>query len=47
MFSMQQVTLPIMQRIEGGGLPANQDAEIRIRDVDTGELLPHGVCGAI
>ncbi|MDY7548005.1 AMP-binding protein [Glaciimonas sp. CA11.2] len=47
LFSLQSATLPITQRIEGGGVPASHDAEIRIRDVDTGELLPAGVSGVI
>ena len=46
-FSMQPVTQPLLRRIEAGGLPASEDAEVRIRDVDSGELLPPGVSGAI
>jgi fatty-acyl-CoA synthase len=47
LFSLQPAGLPLLQRVEGGGLPASEDAEVRIRDVDTGDLLPPGVIGAI
>jgi fatty-acyl-CoA synthase len=47
LFSLQRVAQPIPERIKGGGLPAHAGAEIRIRDVDTGEILPVGQSGAI
>jgi fatty-acyl-CoA synthase len=48
LFSIQRHDAPLEQRIEGGGYPAAKDAtRIRIRDVETGELLPPGECGEI
>lgn len=48
LFSTQHAGLPIEQRIEGGGRPvAGDDAHIRIRDLDTGNLLPVGETGEI
>lgn len=35
------------ERLQGGGVPANPGADIRIRDVDTGRILPMGESGAI
>lgn len=41
LFSMQRADAPVDQRIEGGGVPAaGAQAEVRVRDVDSGELLP-------
>jgi fatty-acyl-CoA synthase len=40
--------LPIDERIEPGGLPvAGSEAEIRVRDVDSGELVESGRSGEI
>lgn len=48
LFSLQRPDAPFDQRIEGGGYPASgEEVQIRIRDVDTGELLPAGVSGEI
>lgn len=48
LFSSQPMTLPVSTRIEGGGLPvAGNDAIVRIRDVETGKLLPTGESGEI
>lgn len=48
LFSTQHAGLPIEERIEGGGRPvAGDEADIRIRDLDTGELLPVGETGEI
>lgn len=49
LFSLQQCTLPLEQRIQGGGMPASIDAgaQVRIRDVDSGRLLEPGKSGAI
>ena len=47
LFSLQPTTLPFEQVIEGGGRPVSPDAEVRIRDIETGELLPPGVSGEI
>lgn len=47
-FSRQLDELPISGRIEGGGRPvAGDDVHIRIRDVETGGLLPVGESGEI
>ena len=48
LFSLQPRSAPFPQRIEGGGRPAaGREAEIRIRDIDTGALLPPGRSGEI
>jgi fatty-acyl-CoA synthase len=48
LFSLQPVDLPISQRIQGGGLPvAGKDAQVRVRDVATGELAPQGARGEL
>ncbi|RTZ43240.1 acyl-CoA synthetase [Candidimonas sp. SYP-B2681] len=47
LFSMHRPGTPLPQRLHGGGLPANPDAQIRIRDVETGEILPLGQSGII
>ncbi|AAP86147.1 Acyl-CoA synthetase (plasmid) [Cupriavidus necator H16] len=48
LFSCQPMTLPAQARIEGGGLPvARGEATVRIRDVQTGALLPAGQSGEI
>ena len=47
LFTVQPATLPPERRIEGGGFPASKDAEIRIRDVQTGELAAPGASGDI
>lgn len=47
LFALQQVDRPVPERIEGGGLPASKEAEIRIRDIDTGALLPVGASGLL
>jgi fatty-acyl-CoA synthase len=48
LFAVQPLQLSLEQRIEPGGLPvAGRDAEIRIRDVGTGELAPMGASGEI
>lgn len=47
LFSMQQATRPLAERIEAGGQPANRSAQVRIRDVDSGEILPAGRSGQI
>jgi fatty-acyl-CoA synthase len=48
LFAYQPLALPIEQRIEPGGLPvAGKSAEIRVRDVDTGELVEVGRSGEI
>lgn len=48
MFSAQSATLPVEQRLQGGGQPvAGREASIRIRDTVTGELLPPNHSGEI
>src|SRR5262245_19059819 len=48
LFSVQSASAPFPQRIEGGGRPAAvSDAEVRVRDIDSGELLPPGRSGEI
>ena len=47
LFSLQPDSLPLEQRVEAGGRPVSSDAELRIRDIDTGELLPPGRSGEI
>ena len=38
---------PLAQRLEGGGVPCNPAAELRVRDVDSGALLPPGQAGLL
>ncbi|AJZ56892.1 AMP-binding enzyme family protein [Paraburkholderia fungorum] len=47
LFSVQQADLAVDERIKGGGLPVAHDATVRIRDVDTGELVAPGERGEI
>src|SRR6266516_3049614 len=48
LFAFLPLALPLEQRIEPGGLPgAGADAEIRLRDVDSGELVEIGRSGEI
>lgn len=48
LFAIQPKDLPLEERILGGGLPsAGEEARVRVRDVDTGELLPPGRSGEI
>lgn len=47
LFSLQDRSLPLQERTLGGGRPACSAARIRIRDVETGALLPAGQVGAV
>jgi len=48
LFAIQPEGLPLEERILGGGLPsAGELARVRVRDVDTGDLLPPGQSGEI
>lgn len=49
LFSLQPRTLPLDERIKGGGLPASHrlGAEVRIRDIDSGQLLGPNQSGVI
>src|SRR5690606_7564005 len=42
LFSMQRPGLSEAELLKGGGLPCNADASIRIRDLDSGEILGPG-----
>ncbi|NYT61664.1 AMP-binding protein [Alcaligenaceae bacterium] len=47
-FAVQGAELSIEERIEGGGRPvAGNKTQVRIRDIETGELLPVGETGEI
>jgi fatty-acyl-CoA synthase len=47
LFAIQPAALPVEQRIEPGGRPVSDDACVRVRDIDTGELLPTGRSGEL
>ena len=47
LFSLQPSALPVSERMLGGGLPVGPEVEIRVRDVDSGELLPPGRSGEL
>ena len=47
LFSLQDRNLPLQDRTQGGGRPACPSARIRIRDAQTGALLPAGQVGAV
>ena len=47
LFSLQDRNLPLEERILGGGQPVCADTKIRIRDAETGALLPPGQAGII
>ena len=48
LFSMQRRDSSLEERIQGGGVPAaGSAAEVRVRDVDTGDLLPPGRSGEL
>lgn len=48
LFSLQRADLPLAQVIEGGGTPASgAAAQVRVRDVDSGSLLPPGASGEL
>lgn len=48
LFSMQTLTLPVAQQIQGGGLPASgARAQVRVREIETGELLGPDITGEI
>ncbi|OWU85676.1 hypothetical protein ATO6_01740 [Oceanicola sp. 22II-s10i] len=47
-FSIQPMTLPLTERLKGGGLPAGGDStQVRVRDSESGALLPDGTPGVI
>jgi len=50
LFSIQAVPgrdRPLAERLEGGGQPCNPAAELRVRDVERGALLPPGQAGLL
>lgn len=48
LFSAQPSTLPLAERLLGGGLPmSGTEVSIRVRDTATGELLPAGASGEL
>ncbi len=47
LFAIQGPQRPLAERLEGGGTPVNPEARIRVRDADTGTLLPAGSAGLL
>jgi len=47
LFALQPLSLPVEERAQGGGHPLAASGAVRVRDPDTGELLPPGVSGML
>ncbi|MDO8597035.1 MAG: AMP-binding protein [Sulfuricaulis sp.] len=47
LFSRQDENGPIPERAQGGGFPVAATASIRVRDIPSGNLLPHGEPGML
>ena len=47
LFSLQPVESDRQRRATGGGIPVSSHAQVRVRDPDTGELLPHDTPGEL
>ena len=47
LFAIQGLDRPLAERLEGGGTPVNPAAAIRVRDAETGALLPPGATGLL
>jgi fatty-acyl-CoA synthase len=47
LFSIARASDAFADRIEGGGWPMSPDAQVRVRDTETGELAAPGVSGEI
>jgi len=47
LYSRWPLDMPIAQRIRAGGRPVSADARVRVRDPETGRILPHGEPGEI
>ena len=49
LFSVQHIDEPVPERVKGGGMPASRHhgAHVRIRDLDSGALLPPGASGGL
>ncbi len=47
LFARQPFSLPVQERIQGGGNPFSSEASVRVRDPDSGQLLPPKVSGEL
>lgn len=47
LYALQPLSLPIPARTQGGGRPLAASAAVRVRDPDSGRLLPPGVSGEL
>jgi len=47
LFAIQPTALPIAERVRGGGRPMSVATRVRVRDVESGELLPAGRSGEL
>lgn len=47
LFARQDERAPIDERMQGGGLPVSAAARVRVRDPESGALLPHGAHGEL
>ena len=47
LFAIQGPGRPLAERVEGGGTLVNPAAQIRVRDAETGALLPVGTAGLL
>ncbi|GHE04037.1 hypothetical protein U879_20980 [Defluviimonas sp. 20V17] len=47
LFSVQDAGIAPEEQVKGGGRPASARSEVRVRDTETGALLPHGSPGAL
>lgn len=47
LFAIQHLHRPLAERLEGGGMPVNPAAAVRVRDAQTGALLPVGTPGIL
>jgi fatty-acyl-CoA synthase len=46
-FVMQPLDAPLAKRLRHGGFPASKSGAFRVRDIETGQLLPSGKSGEI
>jgi fatty-acyl-CoA synthase len=47
LFARQDERAPVAERMQGGGLPVSPAARVRVRDPESGALLPHGGQGEL
>ncbi|MFY9316987.1 MAG: AMP-binding protein [Burkholderiales bacterium] len=47
LFARQDERAPAAERMQGGGLPVSPAARVRVRDPESGVLLPHGAQGEL